>query len=61
MRPALSNMMRYEKQPQDLTVGDLEGMTLEEMEKIIADIEVPDYDAIFRKAKEAADAILAIE
>lgn len=54
-------MMWYEKQPQDLTVGDLEGMTLEEMEKIIADIEVPDYDAIFRKAKEAADAILAIE
>lgn len=48
-------MMWYKKQPQDLTVGDLEGMTFEEMEKAIAKVRVPDYDTIFRKAREAAE------
>lgn len=46
--------MWYEKQPQDLTVGDLEGMTIEE-------IEVPDYDYFFRKAREGAESIFAKE
>ena len=57
MRPALSNMMWYEKQPKDLTVGDLEGMTLEEMSKAIESVKVPDYEKIFQAAREAAESI----
>lgn len=50
-------MMWYEKRPKDLTVGDLEGMTLEEMAKAIESVPVPDYEKIFQTAREAAESI----
>lgn len=50
-------MMWYEKRLKDLTVGDLEGMTLEEMAKAIESAKVPDYEKIFHKAREAAESI----
>ena len=50
-------MMWYEKRPKDLTVGDLEGMTLEEMAKVIESVKVPDYEKIFQKARAAAESI----
>lgn len=50
-------MMWYEKRPKDLTVGDLEGMTLEEMAKAIESAKVPDYEKIFQKARETAESI----
>ena len=50
-------MMWYEKRPKDLTVGDLEGMTLEEMSKTIESDKVPDSEKIFKKAREAAESI----
>lgn len=49
--------MWYKKRPQDLTVGDLEGLTLEQMAKVIESIPVPDCDKIFRAAREAAEAL----
>ena len=51
-------MMWYEKRPKDVTVGDLEGMTLEEMSKTIESVKVPNYEKIFQKAREAAESIL---
>lgn len=51
-------MMWYEKRLKNLTVGDLEGMTLEEMAKVIESVKVPDYEKIFQKAREAAESIL---
>lgn len=50
-------MMWYEKRPKDLTVGDLEGLTLEQIERAVALVNPPDYNAIFQKAKETADSI----
>ena len=50
-------MMYYEKRPKDLTVGDLEGMTLEEMSKTIESVKVPDYEKIFQKVREATESI----
>ena len=50
-------MMWYGKRPKDLTVGDLEGMTLEEMAKAIKPVKVPDYEKIFQEAREAAESI----
>ena len=47
--------MWYEKRPKDLTVGALEGMTLEEMAKAIESVKVPDYEKIFQAAREAAE------
>lgn len=50
--------MWYEKRPKDLTVGDLEGMTLEGMSKAIESAKVPDYEKIFHAAREAAESVL---
>ncbi|MDD7490453.1 MAG: hypothetical protein PUK22_04760 [Bacteroides sp.] len=50
-------MMYYEKRLKDLTVGDLEGMTLEEMSKVIESVKAPDYEKIFQKARAAAESI----
>ncbi len=50
-------MIWYEKRPKDLTVGDLEGMTLEEITKAIEPVKVPDYEEIFQAAREAAESI----
>lgn len=49
--------MWYEKRLQDLTVGDLEGLTLEQIAKVIESIPVPDYDKNFRAARKAAEAL----
>ena len=44
-------MMYYEKRLKHLTVGDLEGMTLEEIAKVIESVKVTDYEKIFQKAR----------
>lgn len=38
-------------QRSNLTVGDLKGMTLDEMEEIIYDIEVTNYEAIAEETR----------
>lgn len=41
----------------NIKVYDLEGLTLEQIAKVIESIPVPDYDKNFRAARKAAEAL----